>query len=118
MRKRDMNTIASQAKYISLQREQKAELHERVAELESKLAVSELAIKIKGDALRECQNSVSRLRQKADQCRFTLLKFEGYNNKTNQRELFDVYAIEIGTGNSFPLTPGYDDIEVYTKEVS
>jgi hypothetical protein len=32
--------------------------------------------------------------------------------------MFDAYVIELGTGNAFPITPGYDNIEIYASEVS
>jgi len=94
MRKKGLeNTVAAQARHISLQMEQKAVLHGEIKKLE--------------DRLKKLENRK----------RFTLIKFRGVDQVTGIRQLADAYVIEHGTPNSFPLTPGYDDIEVWTSEI-
>jgi len=56
-------------------------------------------------------NEVNKLRAP----RWTLLKFYGY--KDGRRELFDANAIEHSIRASFPITEGYDSIEVWTEEL-
>ena len=102
MRKKFENTVAAQAKYISQLMEQKSALYVRVGELTGRVA--------------ELKTKLEKLEQSQNRPRFTLIKFRGVDQVTGIRQLADAYVIEHGTPNSFPLTPGYDDIEVYTSE--
>ena len=47
--------------------------------------------------------------------RFVLLRFIG--SKDDRREMFDAYVVDARDGCSFPITEGYDEIEVYAEPV-
>jgi len=97
------NELRAYVEYSNELREKKAVLYKRLGELTGRVA--------------ELKTKLEKFERTQNRRRFTLLKFWGYNRVTDQREMFDAYVIEIGTGNSFPLTPGYDDIEVWTSEI-
>ena len=82
----------------------KTEMENRIAELENELAYE-----------RKMATIYQRNCIIAQRPRFLLARFEG--TMGSGRRLFDAHVIEVGTDNSFPLSPGYQGVEVYVTEV-
>jgi hypothetical protein len=86
-----------------------------VQEFNDLIDALEEAFRFKGDAVREAQDAVGRLRAEAEEPKYLLARFFGTSDLTGRRCMFDAHVVPVEGGAFFEIPDGYRDIEVDTR---